>query len=59
MSLFSLIAYLITFNPDNKLHFLIYVLTRVSISTFPSLSFCMFIEEDGTNINNEDRKKIK
>ena len=32
------------------------MLTRVSISTFPSFDIYMSTEEDGTTINNEDRK---
>ena len=35
------------------------MLTYVSISTFPSFNLSMFTKEDGTTINNEDRKKIK
>ena len=34
ISLFSLIVYLVRFNTNNKRHFLTYMLTRVSISTF-------------------------
>ena len=45
MSLFSLVVYLVRFNTNNKRHFLTYMLTRVSISTFPSF-------------NNEDRKEF-
>ena len=33
------------------------MLTLVSISMFQSFSLSMFTEEDGTTINNEDRKE--
>ena len=56
ISLFSLIAYLARFNTNIKRHFLIYMLTGVSISMFPSFNFSMFTEEDATTINNEDKK---
>ena len=36
-----------------------YMLSRVSISTFPSFNLSMFTEDDGTTINNEDRKDFK
>ena len=35
-----------------------YMLSRVSISTFPSLNLSMFTEDDGTTIDNEDRKEF-
>ena len=56
ISLFSLIAYLARFNTNIKRHFPTYMLTRVSISMFPSFNFSMFTEEDATTINNEDKK---
>ena len=31
----------------------------MSISTFPSFNLSTFTEEDGTTINNEDRKEVK
>ena len=34
------------------------MLTRVSISAFPSFDFSMFTDEDGTTINNEDGQEI-
>ena len=33
-----------------------HILTRVSISTFPSFNLSMFTEEDGTTVNNQDKK---
>ena len=32
--------------------------TRVSILTYPYFSLSMFIEDDGTTINNEDKKEF-
>ena len=46
------------FCTNNKRHFLTYVLTRVSISTFLSLNLPMFTEEDDATIENEDRKEL-
>ena len=42
-------------NTNNKYHFLTYMLTRLSISTFQPLNLCMFTEEDSATIN-EDKK---
>ena len=58
MSLFSLIVYLVRFNTNKKRHFLTYMLTRVSISTFPSFTFSMFTEKKDTTINDEGRKEF-
>ena len=54
--LFSLIGYEARFNTNNNRHFRTYILTRVSISTFPSFNLSMFTEEDGTTVNNQDKK---
>ena len=54
ISLFSLIAYLVSFNTDKKRHFLTYMLTGMSFSTFPPFNLSMFsnlTEEYGTAIN--------
>ena len=56
--LFYLIIYLVTFNTNNKLHFLIYILTRMSNSTSLSFNLCMFTEEDGATINNKGKKNL-
>ena len=52
---FSLIVYLFTFNTNNKPYFLTYMLTCVSNSTPPSFNLCMFTDDDGTTVNNEDK----
>ena len=59
ISLFILIVHLVRFNTSNKRNFLTYMLTRVSISTFLSFNLSMFTEENGTTINNENRKEFQ
>ena len=56
ISFFSLIVYLVRFNTNTKRHFLT-MLTCVFNFTFLSFNLSMFTEEDGTTINNNDRKE--
>ena len=45
-------------NTNNKRHFLIYMLTALSISTFVSFNYSMFTEEAGNTIINKDRREF-
>ena len=46
------------FNTNNKRHFLIYMLTALSISAFVFFNYSMFTEEAGNTVINEDRKEF-